>query len=256
MSLHLLPRELRLHIWALAYHREPPRLVAIETLPHICHHDETTFCPRYSPSPAPTVANLCQEARAEARFQATKAQHIVRLSSEAVTTQSEDFYFRCSTDILYLNLEGDHVKHYDDSPETGLLAHFREAIGCDPTLLRKIAVTKVIVHGFKDGSLSNVLRDFPNISSMVMMVTDDVWENELQKEIFVRAAARIVRMYKLDLMIRARDIGDTFKARPFDVEFARCKKGLLEVIPPDVWRGWSDGGDDWATLDATVDPFW
>jgi hypothetical protein len=91
------------------------------------------------------------------------------------------------------------VKHFDDSPEVGLLAHFSAASGCNPKLLRNVAITKVILNGFRDGSLSNVLRNFPQISRMAMMVTDEVWKNDLEKELFVPTAARIVRMYKLDL---------------------------------------------------------
>jgi hypothetical protein len=90
---------------------------------------------------------------------------------------------------------------------------------------------------------------------MVMMLTEDVWNNELEKELFVRAAARIVRMYKLDLIIHARNIGETFKAHAFDVDFARLCDGALNIVPKETWRLWSDGGDEWATLD-NAEPFW
>lgn len=256
MSLFALPREIRLQIWTLVYFDEPSRFVALETRPHIEDHDEDLFCPRYCPSPAPVVVNICQESRAEACYQAKRAGHIIRLPFGIGTASHDEFYFRIHTDILYLHLEGPNVKHYDDSPEVGLLAHFGEAAGCTPTSLRNVAITKVILNGFRDGSLSNVLRDFPDISRMIMMVPEDVWvDEEAQKEMFVRAAARIVRMYKLDLMTRARNTGETFRPRPFDVDFARRNRGI-EIIPKEVWRDWSDGGDEWATLDGHVDPFW
>ncbi|KAL6708954.1 hypothetical protein ACN47E_002081 [Coniothyrium glycines] len=256
MSMATLPKEIRLQIWALAYSCESPRLVAIETQEHNEDHDESLFCPRYSPSPAPVAVNICQEARAEAHFQACKAGHVLTLPCKINPVTSQEFYFRCNTDVLYLELEGTHVKHFDDSPENGLLAHFGKAVGHDTFSMTSIAVTKVISHGFRDGSLSNVLREFPNITRMIMMVPDEVWADDGQKEIFVRAAARIVRMYKLDLMQRARNAGQSFKTRHFEVEFARRWKGSLNIVSKEVWIDWSDGGDEWATLDATMDPFW
>jgi hypothetical protein len=245
MSISVLPKEIRLQIWALAYFNEPPRLVTLETKPHDEDHDEYHFCPRYSSSPNPKVVNVCQESRAEAHYQATKAGHIVELPTGLAGYSSDRFYFRINTDILLLQLEGPRVKHFDDSPEAGLLAGFSAATGCNPKLLRIVAITKVILNGFRDGSLSNVLRDFPKISRMVMMLTDEIWNNDHEKEMFVRAAARIVRMYKLDLMNHASSMGKTFKPHPFDVD----------IVPKDVWKEWSDGGDEWATLDNT-EPFW
>lgn len=255
MPLSKLPKELRLQIWALAYLNEPPRLVALETKPHDEGHDEDHFCPRHCPSPAPTMVNLCQESRAEARYQAVRTNHIIKLPTSLPGVSCNDFYFRVDTDILLIQLEGLRVKHFDDSPEVGLLAHFHAATGCYPELLQNVAVTKVILNGFRDGSLSNVLRQFPKISRMTMMLTEDVWNNDMEKELSVRAAARIVRMYKLDLMNHARNLGETFKAHPFDVDFARLRDGRLDIVPKEVWREWSDGGDEWATLDNS-EPFW
>ena len=88
-----------------------------------------------------------------------------------------------------------------------------------------------------------------------MMLTEELSGGETQKELFVRAAARIVRMYKIDLMNRARSLDETFRPHPFDVDFARLRHGRLDIVPRDVWREWSDGGDDWATLDNS-EPFW
>jgi hypothetical protein len=255
MSISLLPKEIRLQIWALAYYNEPPRLVALETKPHDENHDEMHFCPRYSPSPAPTVVNICHESREEARYQAMKANHIVELPSDIPGTGRGEFHFRIDTDILLLQLEGKRVKHYDDSPEIGLLAHFRRATGCNPQELQKVAVTKIILNGFRDGSLSNVLRDFPKISHMVMMLTEDIWEDDLEKELFVRAAARIVRMYKIDLMNQATSQGKTFKPHPFNVDFAKLRHGQLDIVSKEVWSERSDGRDEWATLDNS-EPFW
>jgi hypothetical protein len=246
MALASLPKEIRLEIWALAYFAQSPRLVALRTKSHARHYDNN-FCPRYSPSPAPTVVNVCQEARAEAHYQARKAGHIVRLhhgqlivpAPEAQLT--EEFYFRFDTDILYLPLEDINVKHFDDSPEVGFLRHFQVAVGCDPTRLRKIAVTKVIPSGYNDGSFSNVLRKFPNISHMFMMVPNGMWDDRQQKSLLVGAARRIVRMYDIDM---GRPVGDETSPSNIQVDFAALVKGELALVPRAMWKDWGEGPDD------------
>lgn len=270
MSILTLPKELRLQIWALAYHTEPGRLVTLETLPHDEDHADDVFCPRWSPSPAPTMMNVCRESRAEAHFQAVRAGYVLSLPSTIVSTAANvkrEFYFRITIDILNISLEGRGVAHSDDSPENGLLAHFLHLAGSD-CQLRQVAISKVILHGFRDGSLSNVLRFFPLVERMVMMVPDDIYNDDIYhdsknggtgdtggRERFVRAAARIVRMYKLDLMEHSRLQGVTWRARAFDVDFARLGR-VLRVVDREEWCAWSDGGDEWATLDGRVDPFW
>jgi hypothetical protein len=143
----LLPTEIRLQIWSLAYFSEPPRLVALRTKPHDENHsEENTFCPRYSPSPAPAVVNICHEARAEARRQARTAGHIVRLhvrcQGSLRTECIEEFYFRFEIDISYLPPDS-HLAHFDDSAEVGILPHFRRAVDYDATVLQNMAITRV-----------------------------------------------------------------------------------------------------------------
>ncbi|KAH7092943.1 hypothetical protein FB567DRAFT_159033 [Paraphoma chrysanthemicola] len=253
MSIARLPKELRLHIWSLAYFAEPPRLVALRTKPHNQDHDEQTFCPRYSPSPAPVVVNVCHEARTEASYQARKAGHIVCLQhgpshrSTLENLQSiEDFYFRFETDILYLPLEGAHVQHFDDSPEVGLLHHFGIA-DCDASRLRNIAIGKVIWSGYYDGSFSNTIRMFPKISRLIMMVPDEVMERDPSKPVFVRAARRLVTLYKFDMRHGSGDPNDIMS---LDVEFARLVAGALAIVPKETWAGWSDLGCEWVSADG------
>ncbi|KAF1911110.1 hypothetical protein BDU57DRAFT_552342 [Ampelomyces quisqualis] len=243
MALASLPKEIRLEIWSLAYFAQPPRLVALRTKSHERHYDNN-FCPRYSPSPAPTVVNVCKEARAEAHYQARKAGHMVQLRHGPLTVAApeeaqftEEFYFRFETDILYLPLEDINVKHFDDSPEVGFLRHFRAAVGCDPLQLRKIAVTKVIPSGYNDGSFSNVLRKFPHISHMFMMVPNGMWEDRQQKALLVGAARRIVRMYDIDM---GRDIRDVTSPSKIQVDFAALVKGELALVPRAMWKDWSE----------------
>jgi hypothetical protein len=235
MSMFSLPKELRLNIWALTYFSQPPRLVSLRTRPH----DEKTFCPRYSPTPPPTVVNICREARAEAHYQARKAGHLVRLDHGPLfVTSTEEFFFRFKTDILYLHLDEDHVKHFDDSPEVGLLRHFRHAVDCDTAPLQNVAITKVISSGYYDGSLMNCLREFPEISRLVMMVPEDVWQDDAQKSMFVRAALRILRMYEFDIRLQSH----TGRSAQVNVDFATLVKGELAYVPKSIWRDWSDAG--------------
>ncbi|KAH7383316.1 hypothetical protein BKA66DRAFT_93762 [Pyrenochaeta sp. MPI-SDFR-AT-0127] len=255
MSIFDLPKEIRLHIWTHVYFSQAPRLVTLATSPHDENHTEDTFCPRYSPTPAPTAVNICHESRAEAHYQAIKAGHIVKLPYEHESTCSQEFYFRFDTDILYLQLAGARIKHFDDSPEIGLLAHFRHATGCAPASLQKIAITKVLLYGQFDGSVSNVLREFPSISHMIMMVPESIRDNSPEKTAFVHAARRIVMMYRFDLEHRAGNIGEQFNPYPFLVDFATLgSENELRIVPRKIWREWSVEGDGWATLDGPV-PF-
>jgi len=248
MSLSNLPKELRLQIWTLTYFAEPPRLVALRTKPHDSTHDETSFCPRYSPSPAPLIVNICQESRAEAYYQAGKAGHLVRhhvgAANEAARC-AEAYFFRFDTDILYLPLDDKHVSHFDDSPEVGFLEHFRITVE-DASLLRNIAVTRVIKHGYKDGGLSNVLCHFSNILSMTMMVSEKVLGSKTGQDRFVHAARNIWMMYHFD---RARlwgiPTGVSMHETHIDVDFATLVNGQLNFKPKHEWANWSKLGCEW-----------
>ncbi|CAO2655849.1 Nn.00g046520.m01.CDS01 [Neocucurbitaria sp. VM-36] len=249
MSISALPKEIRLQIWAAAYFSQSFRLVALATRRHNVNHEEDTFCPRYSPSPAPVVVNICQESRAEAHYQALRAGHIVKLPCKLETICCKEFYFRFDTDILYLPLESPNVQHYDDSPEVGLLSHFREAIGCTPTMLRHVAITNVVHSGFEDGSLSNVLRDYPNISWMIMLVTDDILDSADKKAKFFRAARRIVYMYEFDMFKSASEEEQMFRAaQSLNVDFATRQGSSLDFVPEELWKQWGDEGEHWMTL--------
>jgi hypothetical protein len=239
MSLFCLPKEIRLVIWSLVYFSQSPRLVKLRTKSHDENHDEQTFCPRYSPTPAPTVVNICQEARAEAEFQAHRAGHIVQLkrdplfaASQELLPSAEEFYFRFETDILYVPLEDEHVQHFDDSPEIGFLSHFRTATGCDASLLRNIAVTQVVSSGYHDGSLTNCLRDFPNISRIIMVNPKETWESEPHKELFVRRARRIVKLYSIDRTLQSLPL---LTAPRLNMEVATISRGELALVPKDMW---------------------
>jgi hypothetical protein len=107
MSLFTLPKELRLRIWSHVYHDEDPRLVPI-----ITDERRTKIFPRFVFSIPPIVTQICHEARTEARFQAQKGGHLIKLSAEdgnpAPAPKKDDtsmavheVYYRPGKDILY-----------------------------------------------------------------------------------------------------------------------------------------------------------
>ncbi|KAF1930138.1 uncharacterized protein M421DRAFT_3890 [Didymella exigua CBS 183.55] len=245
MSIFSLPKELRLQIWSLAYFASPPRLVTLRTSPHNEQHTESTFCPRYSPTPAPTVFNICRESRAEAEYEARRHRHLISLPSP-LASEPQGFYFRLDTDVLFIDLEAGN-KHFDDSPDAGLLAHFLEAGGCDADALRKIAITQIVRVAFVDGALSNCLRDFPNIAYLVMVLDLRDMRSVQEKERFVLAARRIVTQYRLDMRIRAKARGEVYvhDEKRLDLDFALRKDGELEVLNKSVWEGWGELERGW-----------
>jgi hypothetical protein len=247
MSLFCLPKELRLQIWSLVYFSQPPRLVTLRTKSHDEAHNEDIFCPRYSPTPAPVAAYICHESRAEASYQARKARQIIRLHQGSCDVASkeppgfmEEFYFRFETDILYLPLEDTGVKHFDDSPEVGLLRHFRVSVDGDAALLRNVAVTQVINSGIRDGSLSNTLREFPRLSRIIMVVPDNVERSQLRKSLFVEAACRIMALYKFDTSPDTwLELDYATKPGTHTMDFAMVAEGKLEIIPQALWKDWT-----------------
>lgn len=216
MSLFVLPKEIRLMIWSLAYFNEPPRIVDITARPHDECHSEDQFCPRYSPSPAPVIVNLCKESRSEARHIAEREDHIVRLDSPFATTdevESSEFYFRFGIDILFLQLDGPKGGHFADSPEVGLLAHFRSASRGNVDDLAHVAFTNERSHnrGENDGSLSNVLGQFQNICLLILIVTEQMSNNAAMKETIGYAESGLTLLYALDLQNHQR--ADNLKRR-------------------------------------------
>lgn len=251
MSIFNLPKEIRLQIWSHVYLDESPRLVTLRSKPHDDQHAEDVFCPRYSPTPAPTVVNICQEARAEAVYQARRANHLIHLPSP-LDPVPQEFYFRLGTDILFIDLEHGINKHFDDSPDAGLLAHFLEADGCDATLLKKIVITQVVRVAFVDGALSNCLRDFSNIEHLIMVIDPKNIHTSQEKERFVLAARRIVTQYRLDMRIRAKARGEVYVhgERSLDLDFAIRKGRALKMLDKSVWEGWGELEREWWTNDV------
>lgn len=251
MSFCLLPKEIRFRIYLNMYLDEPVRLVSLRTKPHDENHDENYFCPRYSPSPAPLVTNICSEAREEVKHQAKLRGQLIQLPIGDPSIEnphlSKPFFLRFDKDILYLQLDDAHTSHHDDFPDNGMLPHFRQAVGCDPSALREIAITKVVWSGYRDGSFSNSLRDFPNIQRMIMTVPIEARADPAKKIMFVRAARRIVTLYKFDIRMQK---GDHAGPLAVDVDFATINQGRLETMSKGKWKDWSDMGIDWVERDS------
>lgn len=77
VSIPKLNYDIRAMVWTLSYKAEPPRIVEIRTKKHQrCEEHKEHWCPRYSPSPAPAVVNICQEARLEAQKIASNSGHL------------------------------------------------------------------------------------------------------------------------------------------------------------------------------------
>jgi hypothetical protein len=246
MSIFNLPKEIRLQVWSLVYFNEPPRLVTLRTKHHNEDHSEDILCPRFSPTPSPTVVNICQEARTEAEFQARRAGQLIYLPSRLEVSCNE-FYFRLDTDILFIDLEQGTNKHFDDSPDAGLLAHFHDAVGCDATKLKSVAITQVVRVAFVDGALSNCLRDFPNIEYLIMVVGEKDMRNQEEKDRFALAARRIVTQYRLDMRIRSKALGEVYVhgERALDLDFAVRDKNGLELLDKSVWASWGELRKEW-----------
>lgn len=251
MSIFNLPKEIRLQIWSYAYFDEPPRIVTLRSKAHDDQHAEDILCPRYSPTPAPTVVNICREARAEAEYLARRTKALLHLPSP-LDPKPTEFYFRLDTDLLFIDLEDGSNKHFDDSPDAGLLAHFLEAAGCDATSLRKIVITQVVRVAFVDGALTNCLRDFPNIEYVVMIVDPRDMRTTQEKERFVFAARRIVTQYRLDMRIRAKARGEVYvhDERSLDLDFAIRRGTAVNVLDKSVWENWGDLSSKWWTEDV------
>jgi hypothetical protein len=91
-------------IWRLAYALQGPRLVEIQTLQRDRRKYSHNSCRRHSPSPRPTIVNVCREAREEARREAQKAGHLLF----ATTPDAADIYFNPAIDTLYTRNEKEY----------------------------------------------------------------------------------------------------------------------------------------------------
>ncbi|PQE12529.1 hypothetical protein CJF30_00002395 [Rutstroemia sp. NJR-2017a BBW] len=124
--------ELRLAIWGFLYFTTPARIVEVQTAEHDhSNHPYYLWCPRYSPSPAPLVVNVCREARDEARKLARLAGHLLFPGNS-----SHDIYFNPAIDTLYIPSKKERfMGSWTDELS---LAPFK--VGSKPEKLRSLAL--------------------------------------------------------------------------------------------------------------------
>jgi hypothetical protein len=155
--------EIRLAIWGLLYLTTPARIVEVQTAEHD-HYSQphNLWCPRYSPSPAPLVVNVCREARNEARRLAQLAGHLL-----FPEIHSPDIYFNPAIDNLYIPND----KNYwirDWGPE-GVLTQIKQ--GSKPESLRSLAIClDPRVRATTWSSLSGDLRALRGLEELVFVV--------------------------------------------------------------------------------------
>lgn len=243
-----LPKEIRLQIWTLAYFSQSPRLVTFRTKPHDENHNTDTFCPRFSPSHAPTVMNICHEARAEAIHKAKQAAHIVQLPVGSIDGPdpevTEPFYFRFETDILYLPFDDPRPGHHDEEVRNGLPEHFKRVLGTNArALLRTVAITESGWSTSRNKTLFRSLCGFPSLSRIIIIISTGTRDAPVKRSAFVFMARNFVALYKM------RSDQDTLEQvvqkERVDFEFATVDKGVMDIIPMSEWRDWSPIAERW-----------
>jgi hypothetical protein len=270
MSFAALPKELRLQIWALAYHAQPRRYVTLRTHPHPTSHPETTFCPRSSPTPPPTTAHVCRESRAETLFQARKNGHLIHLPLPLLTPDPTSptppprpFYFRFDTDVLLYNApppprpsKPPHAPthtHFDSSPESGFLPHFLHAAGglSPATSLTHFALTHVPTL-CTDGSVSNCVRNFASLRRILFVAAPSDIATAQQRMAFLRIAIGVVGLYEFDLGLK--HPGHEHERVWFDICVRRGDGGDVEVLPVAEWRAWATPTAEWGMSFCPTQP--
>ena len=155
--------EVRLMIWRYLYAVEPPRIVEVQTAKHKSGKGHRkSWCTRYSPSPAPLVVNICNEARYEAKKIALTAGHILFATTQPKTLQP--IYFDPDIDTLYVRNEKEHWIR----GRTGILTQLQRA--WNPKLLRELAIEiDPIERATNDQTFRHDLEDFPNLEKVVFV---------------------------------------------------------------------------------------
>lgn len=157
--------EIRLMIWRLAYTMQGPRLVEIQTLQHDHYKYPHIWCPRYSPSPPPTIVNVCKEAREEARKEARKAGHLLF----ATSPDASEIYFNPEIDILYIRNEKEYWIR--DWGSEGVLTQYKK--DQQPELLRHLAIElDPINRATTRNALGNDLKFFRALEDITFVVKE------------------------------------------------------------------------------------
>ncbi|KUJ16447.1 uncharacterized protein LY89DRAFT_782699 [Mollisia scopiformis] len=205
--------EIRLMIWRLAYAAQTPRLVEVQTLQHNHYDYPHAWYPRYSPSPPPTIVNVCREARDEARREAQKANHLLF----ATTPDAFDIYFNPAIDTLYV--PNDKTYWIRDWGPEGVLTQFKKHH--QPELLRFLAIElDPLSRATTHHTLRTDLKGFTSLEDIVFVV------KEPSTEIFgwVEGLSRALRIYGQGIRGRGQ------RTYPEECKLAIKRGGLLELI--------------------------
>lgn len=207
--------DIRLMIWELAYLLQDPRVVEVRTAKHDHYSGYHDWCPRYSPSPPPTIVNVCGEARAVARRIAQGRGHLLF----ATTPDAPDIYFNPAIDTLYVPNEKDYWIR-DWGPE-GVLTQFKKEH--QPGSLRVLAIgLDPVSRGTTPNSLESDLDDFRALKHLIFVV------EQPDKDVlhWVSALDR-----RLAFLVRTQQrAGRGIRAFPDECKLATRRGGRLQLV--------------------------
>ncbi|TVY81236.1 hypothetical protein LSUE1_G006098 [Lachnellula suecica] len=159
-----IPLEIRHQIWCWAYISQEPRIVEVRTLEHnhyLLPHPR--WCPRYSPSPAPHVVNICRESRDVAQRIAKKAGHLIF----DTVSEAPKIYFDPDVDTLYVHNEKDYW--IGDWGSEGILTELRNSD--QGSRLRFLAIDlEPLTRATTPDSLHGDLLGFPKVEKIIFVV--------------------------------------------------------------------------------------
>jgi hypothetical protein len=214
-----LNEDVRRLLWTLLYRDEPPRLVEVQTAKHDCHHG-VHYCPRFSPSPRPTVVNICREARDEANRIARIAGHIIFDTHFATSP----IYFKREIDTLYVPNEKDNWIR--DFYPPGILTQFKRehspesvsrlALGLDP-----------VFRGTSVLSLRLDLQDFVALRDLIFIIKeldDEIIGHIRQLNLFLKRANAAAPL------VQQRSGSEHLRTYPKECILALKRGALLEFV--------------------------
>lgn len=219
--------ELRLQIWRHAVVLQKPRVVELCTVPHekcdnLSHGGG--FCPRFSPSPAPVLVNVCRESRQVVYERAeTEGWLFLNLNQEQPDSESKSsekkIVFNPEIDTLYV---ADEKEHWIRGPE-GILTQLKPwhdlirflasdlnryglqsgAMRGDIKLFHHLKAYSLVVKEFKDGDWENFKQAEKRYCGLVagVMRVWGVWSNEKGREYPRELKLAIYRGGRLDFFV-------------------------------------------------------
>ncbi|KAK0101169.1 hypothetical protein ONS95_012850 [Cadophora gregata] len=214
--------ELRQAIWELVYTTQDARVVEVSTAEHSHHSQEHDWCPRFSPSPRPTMVNICHEARCIAHDVAQRAGHLIFQGTQ--DTYASDIYFNPEIDTLFVR--NDKYYWIRDWGSEGILTQMWKMH--DPDRLRFLAIElEPLTRATTPWSLHIDLFYFPQVEEIMFVVKQESEEAQERLRFLNRERRHLVQDgssgYTRPRPKVSQDLGD-FK-------LARIRRGALEYLP-------------------------